>query len=177
MSNILFVVGSTRPGRVSEKVLAHIQTIIEGRDDITASVADLRELDLPFFDGEITPSNPDFAPEAENVKAWTKLVGEADGVVLISPEYNHSTSAVLKNAIDWIYGEWENKPIGIISYGWFGGENAQIAIKQVYETLKPVHVEPTTKLYFMKHIQPDGSIIDEEYATSQINATLDAFAA
>ncbi|MGK2896669.1 MAG: NADPH-dependent FMN reductase [Candidatus Saccharimonadales bacterium] len=172
MANILIVVGSVRKVRVADKVLLEVQKQFESHD-ITTTVADLKELKLPFLDSEILPMMPEFSPSDERVKKWTQLVGDADSILLIMPEYNHSLTAVLKNALDWLFKEWNDKPVAIVSYGWSGGSLAQEAAKPVLENLKAKQLATTSKLRFMKEVALDGSIIDRAAVDSQIKATVD----
>jgi len=173
MSNILVVTGSARKGRVADSILAHVSSELEGRDDITVTIADLKEINLPFFDDQHAPASPDFKSSNVVVEAWTKLVAEADGVVLVMPEYNHSMSAIQKNALDWIHAEWIGKPVSIVGYGWSGGSLALITAKAVLGNLK-AKMQPTPALLgFMKDINPDGSILDEAAVNAAIRATVD----
>lgn len=176
MSNILVVTGSARKGRVADIVLAHVNSELESRDDITVTVADLKEINLPFFDYEHVPASPDFKPTNESVLAWTKLVDAADGLILLVPEYNHSLSAIQKNALDWIYSEWNEKPVSIVGYGWSGASLANITLKAVLGNLKTKTLPTSTHLHFMKDINPDGSILDEAAVAEAIKETVDELA-
>ena len=173
MKNIVLVTGSVRTGRAGENVLDIVKQELDGRGDAEATVADLESLNLPFFDSEKIPADPEFAPTNDGVQAWTKLIEDADGVVFIMPEYNHSLSAVQKNAMDWIFSQWQQKPVSIVAYGWSGGSLAIEAAKPVLENLK-VALQPTVaKLHFMQQLNPDGTTLDEEATRSAIRATLD----
>jgi NAD(P)H-dependent FMN reductase len=173
MSQILIVTGSARKGRVADSIVALAKNELSNREDVTVSVADLKELNLPFMDSEHAPASPDFQVTDENVIAWTKLVSEADGVVFLMPEYNHSLSAVQKNAIDWIFAEWENKPVSVIGYGWSGASLALITMKEVITHLKANFLPTVTHLNFMQNVNPDGSVIDEAAVSGQLKATFD----
>lgn len=176
MPKVLIVLGSARQGRVADKVLAEIQKQFEG-SDVTTAIADLKELNLPFFDDAMIPMMPEFAPSNERVQKWAQLVTDADGVLLVMPEYNHSLSAIMKNALDWLFKEWNEKPVAIVGYGWSGGSLAQAAAKPVLENLKVQQLPTTSKLRFMKEIAPDGQIIDTSTVDAQIKATIDELVA
>jgi NAD(P)H-dependent FMN reductase len=176
MTNILLVVGSARKGRVADKVLGYIQEEVAKRDDITASVADLAEANLPFFDNEKSPNDPDYVITNETVQKWADQVGAADAVVLIAPEYNHGLPAIEKNAIDSLGAQWNEKPVTVVAYGWYAGKHSIDQIRELSPVVKMKLVEPFTGLTFMQQLNPDGSLLDEAATREQINATLDAIA-
>lgn len=173
MSQILIVTGSARKGRVADSIVELTKNELSSREDVTVSVADLKELHLPFFDSEHAPASPDFKATDENVAAWTKLVADADGVVFLMPEYNHSLSAIQKNAIDWIFSEWEKKPVSVIGYGWSGASLALVTMKEVLTHLKATVLPTVTHLNFMQNVNPDGSVIDEANVSGQLKLTID----
>src|ERR1700722_8773107 len=118
MTTISVIVGSTRQGRFSEKPAQWIFQQLQKRDGIEARLLDLRDFPMPFFDQALTPARPGRAPyENEVVKRWTAEIAASDGFVFVTPEYNYGPSAVLKNAIDWIYPEWNRKAAAFVSYG------------------------------------------------------------
>jgi NAD(P)H-dependent FMN reductase len=118
MTVISVIVGSTREGRFSEKPAKWILQHLKKRDGVDARLLDLRDFPMPFFDQQATPATPGREPYTnEAVQRWTAAIGESDGFVFVTPEYNYGTSAVLKNAIDWVYPEWNRKPVAFVSYG------------------------------------------------------------
>ena len=118
MPNISVIVGSTRQGRFSEKPAQSIFRHLQKREKIEARLLDLRNFPMPFFDQAAPPAMPGRAPyENEVVKRWTAEIAAADGFVFVTPEYNFGPSAVLKNAIDWVYPEWNRKAAAFVSYG------------------------------------------------------------
>lgn len=112
---ILIVSGSNRPKNVSEKLLEPVARALKNAE-IESEKIILRELNLPFFDSEFPPANEKFSPANPATKIWREKVANADGVIFLAPEYNRLPSAITKNAIDWLYREWQGKPIGIVSY-------------------------------------------------------------
>lgn len=174
MKKLLIVKSSVREGRVADTILGYVQDELKSYPDFEVSVADFKEMPLPFFDSPKTPTEEGFQPTDPNVQKWTQMVGEADAVLLLTAEYNHSYTGVLKTAIDWIYKEWENKPVAFIGYGWVGGARAINHLKGVFEFLKPQLVEPEANLNFMKQIGVDGSIMDEKAVSDAIKSVLDA---
>ena len=174
MTKVLTVIGSARKGRVAEKINQHIHDAASTIEGIELTTADLQELALPFFDHEETPSSPTYAPTNEQVKKWSALVTEADAVLFITPEYNHTLSAIQKNAIDSLFTEWQDKPVSAVTYGWGGGTLSLGTFNEVMNHLKATIKEPVTSLSFMKDLNPDGSVLDSESVTTQLQATLKA---
>jgi len=173
MTKILLVIGSARPGRVADKVLAYIQKDISSRPDITATVADLKDIDLPFFNDEHIPSDPNYVQSNEKVKVWGNLVAAADAVLFITPEYNHTLSAIQKNAIDWLYAEWQDKPVTAVAYGWSGGSRSIATLRESLPVVKADVKVNMAELAFMKTINLDGTPIDEPAIMNKIAATID----
>ncbi len=133
MLKLKIIVGSTRPGRFSEKTLPWINDILKNHPDLEAEVLDLRDYALPFFDQPLGPSNfPAGTAYADpTVQKWADKVNEGDAFLVITPEYNRGYSAVLKNAMDSIYHEWTNKPISFVAYGSVGGSRAVEQLRNV----------------------------------------------
>jgi NAD(P)H-dependent FMN reductase len=174
MPNILVVTGSVRPNSVNEKVVPLVVSEVDTQG-ATVTVANLKELNLPFFDAPHSPTAPDFEPTHESVKAWTKLVADADGVIFVTPEYNHTLAPVQLNAIDWIGKEWTDKHIGLVGYGWTsGGGQAHAAAREAFEAVLNAHVaSKQTNLFFMKDINTDGTLIEEDAVKGKIAATVE----
>lgn len=177
MTHAIIVLGSARKGRVADAVLTHILQEVDSYESITTTVVDLAELNLPFFNNEHAPSDPNYTPTDERVIAWSKLVQESDAVVFVTPEYNHTLSAIQKNAIDSLFTEWNNKPTAIVSYGWAGGSRSNATLKEIATVVKMDIKENPAELYFTKDISVDGSVIDQEAVTRKIRTTLDTIAA
>jgi NAD(P)H-dependent FMN reductase len=115
---ISVIIGSTRQGRFSERPARWICQHLKNRVGIDARLLDLRDFPMPFFDQPMTPAMPGRAPYAdETVKKWTAAIAQSDGFIFVTPEYNYGPSAVLKNALDWVYPEWNRKAVAFVSYG------------------------------------------------------------
>jgi NAD(P)H-dependent FMN reductase len=173
MSNLLVVIGSARTGRVADKVLEYIKADIQGREDVTITVADLAELNLPFYNNELPAMSPDHVQTDKNVAVWSKLVSDADGVVLITPEYNRNLTAIQKNALDWLFTEWNDKPVTAVAYGWASGSHAIAALRAVLTNVKADVQQDMAQLGFMKDLNPDGTILDQGNVSAQIAAAID----
>jgi NAD(P)H-dependent FMN reductase len=149
---ILIIIGSTRQNRFSEKPADWIFNEAKKRKEFEVELVDLRDYPLPFFDEPISPSMIKEPYSNENVKILTKKVKEADGFVIVSPEYNHGYPAVLKNVFDYVYKEWNRKAIGFVSYGTVGGARSVEQLRQVTVELQmapirqAIHIPP--QLFF-----------------------------
>ena len=131
MTVISVIVGSTREGRFSEKPAKWIFQHLKKRDGIDARLLDLRDCQMPFFDQRATPATPGRPPyKNEVVQRWTAAIAPSDGFVFVTPEYNYGPSAVLKNAIDWVYPEWGRKAVCFVSYGNAGGARSVQQLRQ-----------------------------------------------
>jgi len=116
------ILGSTRPGRNGEAVARWVYEIAKKRTGAQFELVDLKEYALPLLNDPIPPSAGQ--PHPPHAKAWAEKVASLDAYVFVTPEYNHSTSGALKNAIDYLYSEWNNKAAGFVSYGSAGGVRA-----------------------------------------------------
>lgn len=173
MTKILVVVGSARPGRVADKVLGYIQDEFTNRSDVEVTIADLAALNLPFFDNENAPMSPQYTITNPQVAAWSELVKANDSVLFITPEYNHTLSAIQKNALDSLGAEWAAKPVTGVAYGWSGGSLAVLTLHEVLENLKADTKHGMAQLMFMKDLNPDGSMLDEASVKAQIATAID----
>ena len=122
MTRIGIILGSTRPNRNGEQVARWVFDIASRRDDAEFELIDLRDYPLPHLDEGLPASMGQYANE--HTRQWAQKIASFDGFVMVTPEYNHSTSGVLKNAIDYLYAEWNNKAVGFVSYGAVGGARA-----------------------------------------------------
>ncbi|MEO3385192.1 NAD(P)H-dependent oxidoreductase [Mesorhizobium sp. CAU 1741] len=116
------IVGSTRPGRFGDKPAEWIAERAKATGEFDVEIVDLRDFPLPFFDEQASPA---WAPsQAEGAKAWQDKVASLDGYIFTAAEYNRSPTGVLKNALDYAYNEWNNKPAAFVGYGGVGGARA-----------------------------------------------------
>lgn len=125
------IIGTTRPGRFSEHVVAWIKEIAETHQDIELEVLDLRDFPFSFFNEATSPSNMNGKYADPIVARWAEKIKALDGFIAITAEYNHAPSAVLKNAFDVIANEWSEKPIAFIGYGSVGGARAIEHLRQI----------------------------------------------
>jgi NAD(P)H-dependent FMN reductase len=113
--NIAVILGSTRPNRHSEDVGRWLLDRATRRSDLTIEAIDLAQIDLPIYDEPHPPIMGAYTHQ--HTRDWAERIGPYDGYVFVTPEYNRSVPAVLKNAIDYLYAEWTNKAAGFVSYG------------------------------------------------------------
>jgi NAD(P)H-dependent FMN reductase len=173
MAKVLVVTGSVRPNSVNHKVVELVKNSIETREGSEVQIADLGELNLPFFDAQMPPSADEYEIQNEAVRVWSDLVKGADYVVLVSPEYNHSLSAIQKNAIDWLFDEWVDKPIAFVAYGWYAGVNSLAQLKEIGSVIKWRAIDEPAGLKFMEDIDLSGAVIDGGQAKAKIVEAVD----
>jgi NAD(P)H-dependent FMN reductase len=137
---ISVIIGSTRQGRFSEKPAQWILQELRKRKEVEARLLDLRDFPMPFFDQPRPPAMPGRPPyEHDVVKKRTAQIAASDGFVFVTPEYNYGPSAVLKNAIDWVYREWNRKAAAFVSYGSAMGVRA---VQQLREAAIELQMAP-----------------------------------
>ena len=124
MFNIKVIIGSVREGRFANKAGEWVAGELKKLNNVSVEVLDLSDYEMPFFNAPVSPSYKQEAYPNENVEKFTSKIAEGDAFIMISPEYNHAPTGVLKNAIDWVGKEWNNKPVAFVSYGSVGGARA-----------------------------------------------------
>lgn len=123
------ILGSTREGRFGDKPAQWISNIASKRNDLEFELIDLRDYPLPFFEEQMSPL---YAPPQNPIALrWAEKLATLDGFIVVTPEYNHSTSAVLKNALDYAYKEFNRKPIGFVGYGGVGAARSVEHLRMV----------------------------------------------
>lgn len=139
--NIGIILGSTREGRVSPQVGAWVKEIADKRGDANYTIIDIADFKLPLL-GE--PGG-----DASGAGGWSEAIAKQDGFVFIVQEYNHSITGALKNALDYLREEWNNKAAGIVSYGSVGGARATEHLRGILGELlvADVRVHPALSLF------------------------------
>ncbi|SCF27540.1 NADPH-dependent FMN reductase [Micromonospora chokoriensis] len=135
------ILGSTRPGRNGKVVADWVLAQAAGRPAAEYELIDLADYPLPHLDEPVGAKAGPSQYSKDHTKAWAGRIAEYDGYVFVTPEYNHSTSGVLKNAIDFLYDEWTNKAAGFVSYGAVGGARAIEHLRGVLSELQVAHVQ------------------------------------
>lgn len=133
-TRIAIIVGSTRPGRKARAVAEWVWGQAAARDDASFEILDIADFELPLLD---EPDPPMMGQsDRQHTRAWASAVGSHDGFVFVTPEYNHSTSGALKNAIDFVFAEWNDKACGFVGYGVDGGPRAIEHLRQIAAEVK-----------------------------------------
>jgi NAD(P)H-dependent FMN reductase len=144
MLRIAIILGSTRPGRKTEPVARWVFDHARQRGDAEYELVDIAEFDLPLLDEPIPPSQHKYGKD--HTKRWSEKIASFDGYVFVTPEYNHSTSGALKNAIDFLYSEWNNKAAGFVSFGSSGGTRAVEHLRLIMGELQVADVRSQVAL-------------------------------
>ena len=154
MPKLQIIIASTRPGRVGLPVAHwfHERAVEHGAFEV--EMVDLAELNLPFMD---EPNHPRLGQYThQHTKDWSAKVNAADAFVFVTPEYNHGFNAPLKNAIDYLYTEWQHKPVGFVSYGGVAaGTRAVQMLKPVVTVLKMVPMVDAIPIPFVAQLVDD----------------------
>ncbi len=137
---IKIILGSIRNGRFGERPARWIYDELVKREDMEVELLDLKDYPMPLFDSETSPAWANKKYQNEVVQKWSAKIDEADGYIIVSPEYNHGYSSALKNALDWIAPEWYKKPVGFVGYGSAGGARAIEQLREVVIELKMVPI-------------------------------------
>lgn len=173
MPNLTVIIGSTRPGRAGLPIAEWFVERAKRHGGFTVDVADLAEIDLPFYD---EPNHPRLGQYVhQHTKDWSATIERADAVVVVTPEYNYGYPASLKNAIDYLHNEWRDKPVGFVSYGGVAaGTRAVQQLKQVVTTLKMIPVTESVNIPFhAQFIDDEGRLQANEVMETAADAMLD----
>src|SRR3954464_8498449 len=144
MTRIGVILGSTRPGRRGEQVARWVMDQTGSRTDAEFELVDLADHPLPHLDEPLPSSMGQY--QNTHTQGWAATISRFDGFVFVTPEYNHSTSGVLKNAIDFLYSEWNNKAMGVVSYGVVGGARAAEHLRLIAGELQMADVRTNVAL-------------------------------
>ena len=171
MTRIGIILGSTRPNRNGEQVARWVYEIAARRDDAEFELVDLRDYPLPHLDEPLPPSMGQY--QNEHTKQWADKIASFDGFVFVTPEYNHSTSGVLKNAIDYLYAEWNNKAVGFVSYGGVGGARAAEHLRLVAGELQMADVRQQVALSLLTEFENFSVFKPGDYNRAALDTLLD----
>ncbi len=150
---IKLIIGSVRQGRTGEPISNW--AVAQAKEaGIELEVLDLKTIDIPFLEAPIPPA---YAPvDTQKAKEWAAMIADADGLVFVTPEYNRSMPASLKNAIDHLSTEWNGKKAAIVSYGYIdGGARATAHLKDVFDWVKVSVVDPVVNIQLTQEMMSD----------------------
>jgi NAD(P)H-dependent FMN reductase len=151
MIRIGIILGSTRPNRNGEQVARWVHDMASRRGDAEFELIDLRDYPLPHLDEPVPPAYGQY--QHAHTRAWAETIASFDGFVLVTPEYNHSVPAVLKNALDYLNAEWTNKAAGIVSYGGTGGTRAAEQLRLICGALQLADVTQQVTLMMVTEFE------------------------
>ncbi|HEX2065266.1 MAG TPA: NAD(P)H-dependent oxidoreductase [Candidatus Thermoplasmatota archaeon] len=171
MTKIAIILGSTRPNRNGEAVARWAHTVAQRRGDAQFDLIDVADLGLPLLDEPVPPSMGHYSKP--HTKAWAAKVAQYDGFVFVTPEYNHGTSAALKNALDYLYKEWNNKAAGFVAYGSAGGTRAVEHLRLVAAELQMATVRAQVALSLREDFENFSAFKPRPFHEGSLNGMLD----
>ncbi|MEV4720110.1 NAD(P)H-dependent oxidoreductase [Micromonospora noduli] len=171
MTRIGIILGSTRPGRNGEAVARWVLDIAKQRSDAEYELIDLLDYQLPHLDEAYPPSMGQYTQP--HTKRWAETIASFDGFIIVTPEYNHSTSGALKNAIDFLYAEWNNKAVGFVSYGSVGGTRAVEHLRLISGELQMADVRSQVALSLFTDFENFSVFKPNQFHQDSLTATLD----
>jgi NAD(P)H-dependent FMN reductase len=171
MIKVAIVVGSTRPGRKADAVAKWVHDIASKRGDAEYEVVDVKDFDLPLLDEEIPPSMGRY--HRPHTKAWAAKIAPFDAFVFVTPEYNHGTSGALKNALDFLYAEWNDKAAGFVGYGGAGGTRAVESLRLVMGELQVAAVRSQVALSLFDDFKEFKTFAPRPHQAENVGPMLD----
>lgn len=175
MIKIAIIVGSTRPGRKADTVAKWVHGIAKKRGDAEYKLVDIKDYNLPLLDEPVPPSMAQYSQP--HTKAWAAKIASFDAFVFVTPEYNHGTSGALKNAIDFLYREWNNKAAGFVSYGSAGGARAVENLRLVMGELQVADVRAQVMLSLFTDFENFTAFKPAAMHEASVNTMLDQLTA
>lgn len=169
------ILGSTRPGRNGEAVAKWVYEIAAKRSDARYELVDIQDYKLPHLDEPIPPSLGQYGKP--HTKAWAEKIASLDAFVFVTPEYNHGTSGALKNAIDFLFKEWNNKAAGFVSYGSAGGARAVEHLRLVMAELQVATVRAQVMLSLFTDFENFRVFKPDARHETEVNTMLDQLVA
>ena len=171
MINVAIIVGSTRPGRKALAVAEWIYGFARQRQDARFEIVDIAEFELPLLDEAVPPSQGKYSKE--HTRRWSAKIASFDAYVFVTPEYNHATSGALKNAIDFLYKEWNNKAAAFVGYGSAGGTRVVENLRLVMGELQVADVRAQVALSLFTDFENFTAFKPAAHHESSVKAMLD----
>ena len=148
---VAVVIGSTRPGRICPGIAEWVRDVAQEHSSLQYELLDLAEVNLPFLDEPLMAALGQY--EHEHTRAWSRMVSSYGGFVFVFPQYNWGYPAPLKNALDFLYAEWDGKPVSYVTYGTRGGNRGA---RQIREVLAGLHMRELDD-----HLEVNAAVADE----------------
>ena len=171
MIKVAIIIGSTRPGRKAEAVARWVHAIAMKRSDAQFELVDIKDFNLPLLDEAMPPMMEQYSHP--HTKAWSAKIDSFDAFVFVTPEYNHGTSGALKNAIDYLYREWNNKAAGFVGYGSAGGVRAVEQLRLIVGELQIADVRAQVVLSLFTDFENFSTFKPAPSHEKSVNAMLD----
>ncbi|WP_131736913.1 NADPH-dependent FMN reductase [Actinomadura roseirufa] len=171
MTKIGIIIGSTRPGRNGEAIGRWVHEVAARRAGAEFELVDLLDYKLPQLDEIVPPALGQYAQP--HTLEWAEKVASFDGFVMVTPEYNHSTSGALKNAIDFLSAEWQNKAVGFVSYGSHGGTRAVEHLRLITGAMMMADVRSQVALSLFHDFEDFTKFKPCDFQLETLNTTLD----
>ncbi len=171
MLRIGIILGSTRPGRIGEQVAKWALEQANKRGDAHYELVDVADYNLPLLDEALPAGFGQY--QQEHTKKWAAAIGSFDAYVIVAAEYNHAVAGALKNAIDYLYAEWNNKAVGFVSYGSAMGVRAVEQLRQIAGELQMADVRSQVMLSVFTDFESFSVFKPDPRKADDLNAMLD----
>ncbi len=171
MLRIAIILGSTRPGRIGEGVAKWVYENAKKREGVQYELVDVADFKLPLLDEARLPGYGQY--EKEHTLVWAKKIAQFDGFVFVTAEYNHGIPGALKNALDYLYAEWNNKAAGLVSYGSGGGLRAAEHLRGVLGELMVADVRQQVALHLITDFEDFSRLVPKPWHVEDLNTLLD----
>ncbi|HEV2600664.1 MAG TPA: NAD(P)H-dependent oxidoreductase [Candidatus Babeliales bacterium] len=169
---LYIIVASTRPTKTGVKIAKNIKAMMDKRPEVRTKIINIADYNLPFYTDEVAPADRKEEITNPAFRSWADKVKQAAGYIIVSPEYNYGYPASLKNALDSLYKEWNNKPVGFVGYsgGSSGGASMIAQLRQVARGLKMIPVAAEVKIpQSWKAFNDQGGLANSDVIEKELN--------
>lgn len=171
MIRIAIIIGTTRPSRVGESVAQWVLENARKRRDAEYELIDISDFNLPLLDEPIPPSQDKYSKE--HTKKWAGMIASFDAFVFVTAEYNHSIPGSLKNAIDFVYKEWNNKAAGFVGYGTAGAARSVEHLRGVMGEIQIADVRTQVLFSLASDFENYTQFKPRDFHAKSLNTMLD----
>jgi NAD(P)H-dependent FMN reductase len=171
MIKIAIILGSTRPGRNGEAVAKWVHEVAKKRTDAEFELVDVKNFNLPLLDEPLSPIMGQYSKP--HTRVWAAKIASFDAYVFVTPEYNHGIPGALKNAIDFLFAEWNNKAAGFVSYGGVSGARAVEQLRLVLAEVRMATVRNQVLLSMFTDFENFSVFKPDSRKETSVNEMLD----
>ncbi|MFY9213551.1 MAG: NADPH-dependent FMN reductase [Tissierellaceae bacterium] len=171
MTKIAIILGSTRPGRIGEQVAKWVLENAKKRSDAEFELVDVADYDLPLLDEPMPPGYRQYTKD--HTFRWSEKIEEFDGFIMVTAEYNHGIPGALKNAIDYLFEEWNHKAVGFVSYGSAMGVRSVEHLRLVSAELMMADVRQQVMLSLFTDFEDMSKFKPQDYHLESLNSLFD----